>query len=84
MEKEVMTFKTEAAMDVKSIPSDLFRVQEHTEKLHDQAFETKPISYLRGAFMRFAKNKASIVADCLTDIGFVLRSIRLSPKYGDQ
>ena len=62
MEKEVMTFKTEAAMDVKSIPSDLFRVKEHTEKLHDQAFETKPISYLKGAFMRFAKNKASIVA----------------------
>ena len=30
--------------------------------MHDQAFETKPISYFRGAMMRFAKNKASIVA----------------------
>ena len=57
-----MNFNTEAAMDIKSIPSDLFHIKENTEKLHDQAFETKPISYLRGAFMRFAKNKASIVA----------------------
>ena len=62
MEKEVMNFNTDAAMDVKSIPSELFRKKENNENLHDQAFETKPISYLRGAFMRFAKNKASIVA----------------------
>ena len=62
MEKEVMTFNTEASMDIKSIPSGLFRKKENNENLHDQAFETKPISYLRGAFMRFAKNKASIIA----------------------
>lgn len=62
MEKEVMNFNTSAAMDVKSIPSDLFHKKENNENLHDQAFETKPISYLRGAFMRFAKNKASIIA----------------------
>ena len=57
-----MNFNTDAAMDVKSIPSELFHKKENNENLHDQAFETKPISYLRGAFMRFAKNKASIVA----------------------
>ena len=57
-----MNFNTEASMDIKSIPSDLFVKKENNENLHDQAFETKPISYLRGAFMRFAKNKASIVA----------------------
>ena len=62
MEKEVMTFNTEASMDVKSIPSDLFHKKENNENLHDQAFETKPVSYLRGALKRFAKNKASIVA----------------------
>ena len=62
MEKEIMNFNTEASMDIKSIPSDLFVKKENNENLHDQAFETKPISYLRGAFMRFAKNKASIVA----------------------
>ncbi len=57
-----MTFNTEATMDIKSIPSDLFRKKENNENLHDQAFETKPVSYLRGALRRFAKNKASIVA----------------------
>ena len=62
MEKEVMTFNTEEVMDAKSIPSGLFHKKKIYENLHDQAFETKPISYLRGAMMRFAKNKASIVA----------------------
>ncbi|MCQ2742248.1 MAG: ABC transporter permease [Bacilli bacterium] len=32
------------------------------EDLHDQAFETKPVSYLMDCVKRFAKNKASIVA----------------------
>ena len=62
MEKEVMTFNTEASMDIHEIPSSLFHKKKENENLHDQAFETKPISYLRGAMMRFAKNKASIVA----------------------
>ena len=62
MEKEVMTFNTDSSMDIKAIPSDLFHRKEENENLHDQAFETKPVSYLRGAMMRFAKNKASIVA----------------------
>ena len=62
MEKEVMTFNTDSSMDIKAIPSDLFHKKEENENLHDQAFETKPVSYLRGAMMRFAKNKASIVA----------------------
>ena len=57
-----MTFNTEATMDIKSIPAGLFHKKENYENLHDQAFETKPISYLRGAMMRFAKNKASIIA----------------------
>ena len=62
MEKEVMTFNTDSAMDIKAIPSELFHKKKDNENLHDQAFETKPVSYLKGAMMRFAKNKASIVA----------------------
>ena len=62
MEKEVMTFDTEEVFDAEHIPSGLFHKKKIYENLHDQAFETKPISYLRGAMMRFAKNKASIVA----------------------
>ena len=62
MEKEVMTFNTDSAMDIKAIPSELFHKKKDNENLHDQAFETKPVSYLKGAMMRFAKNKASIIA----------------------
>lgn len=57
-----MTFNTEEVVDAKSIPSGLFHRKKNYENLHDQAFETKPISYLKGAMMRFAKNKASIIA----------------------
>lgn len=46
----------------KDYDPSLFKVAKRDEVLHDQAFETKPISYLRGALKRFAKNRASIVA----------------------
>ncbi len=32
------------------------------ENIHDQAFETKPVSYLKDCFRRFRKNKGSVVA----------------------
>ena len=38
MEKEVMTFNTDSAMDIKAIPSDLFHKKRDNENLHDQAF----------------------------------------------
>jgi len=45
------------------IPDELFkRANINANELHDQAFETKPVSFLKGAIRRFAKNKASIVA----------------------
>ncbi len=48
--------------DIRSLPKELFKeVPDHSD-LHDQAFETKPVSFLRDSFRRFAKNKASIVA----------------------
>lgn len=40
---------------------DFVRYKDEND-LHDQAFETKPVSYLADCFKRFAKNKASIVA----------------------
>lgn len=46
----------------KDYDPSLFKVAHRDETLHDQAFETKPVSYLKGAMKRFAKNKASIVA----------------------
>ena len=44
------------------ISSEKFVFRSQNERLHDKKLETKPISYFRDAFNRFAKNKASIVA----------------------
>ena len=44
------------------LSKDLFVRYKDEKDLHDQAFETKPVSYLADCFKRFAKNKASIVA----------------------
>ncbi len=62
MENEKILAKPIENMDVSSLPKELFKeVPDHSD-LHDQAFETKPVSFLRDSFNRFAKNKASIVA----------------------
>lgn len=53
------------------IPDELFkRANVNASELHDQAFETKPVSFLKGAIKRFAKNKASIVATII--IGLIV------------
>ena len=44
-----------------SLPKELFNEVNDSRSLHDQAFETKPVSFLRDSLSRFAKNKASIV-----------------------
>ncbi len=48
--------------DIHSLPKELFKEVPDRSDLHDQAFETKPVSFLQDSFRRFAKNKASIVA----------------------
>ena len=42
-----------------------FEFVQTDEKLHDQKFETKPVSFLKDSIRRFAKNKASIVGGCI-------------------
>ncbi len=60
--KEIIT-QPQNNMELTNLPKELFKKSKvDAESLHDQAFETKPVSFLKGAFMRFAKNKASIVA----------------------
>lgn len=60
MEQEV---KNTILAETSQLSADLFKKSKtDAESLHDQAFETKPISFLKGAMIRFAKNKASIVA----------------------
>ena len=49
------------AQDYK-ISSEKFVFRSQNERLHDKKLETKPVSYFKDAFNRFAKNKASILA----------------------
>ena len=55
------------AQDYK-ISSEKFVFHSTDVALHDKKLETKPVSYLRDAFNRFAKNKASIVATVIIGI----------------
>lgn len=50
------------------ISSEKFVFRSQGERLHDKKLETKPISYMRDAMNRFAKNKASIVAAVIIGI----------------
>lgn len=45
-----------------SIPKEKFSFTQNATSIHDQKFDTKPVGYLRDAFNRFKKNKASLVA----------------------
>ena len=47
---------------IKPIPKEKFEFANIGEKLSDQKFDDKPISYFKDAWLRFRKNKASIVA----------------------
>ncbi len=55
------------AQDYK-ISSEKFVFHSSGESLHDNKLETKPVSYFRDAFNRFAKNKASIFATVIIGI----------------
>ncbi len=55
-ENRIMQPATEEKLD-----KSLFKEVPNHDNLHDQAFETKPVSFLRDSFNRFAKNKASII-----------------------
>ena len=48
--------------NIPDIPAQKFNFAATNGLLHDQKFDTKPVGYLRDAFRRFCKNKASVVA----------------------
>ena len=51
--------------NIPNIPAEKFRFVADGERLHDQKFETKQISYFHDAFNRFCKNKSSVTAACI-------------------
>ena len=44
------------------IPKEKFEFVSTNEKIHDQKLDTKPIGYFKDAWIRFKKNKSSVVA----------------------
>ena len=60
--------------NIPNIPAEKFRFVADNEKLHDQKFETKQVSYFRDAFNRFCKNKSSVTAAIII-ISLVLYAI---------
>ena len=48
--------------DIEKIPAEKFEFAQTGNDIHDEKFKTKPIGYLEDAWIRFRKNKASIVA----------------------
>lgn len=45
-----------------SIPAEKFKLVEREEEIHDAKFQTKPIGFLKDVWLRFIKNKASVLA----------------------
>ena len=45
-----------------NIPREKFEFANHGERITDHKFVDKPIGYFKDAWMRFCRNKASIVA----------------------
>ena len=60
--------------NIPKIPAEKFQFVDDSNRLHDQKFDTKQISYFRDAFNRFCKNKSSVTAACII-ICLVLYSI---------
>ena len=48
--------------EIMNIPKEKFEFVNRTEKIHDQKLDTKPIGYFKDAWIRFRKNKSSVVA----------------------
>ncbi len=53
------------------ISSELFVLHSKGEQLHDKKLETKPVSFMKDAFYRFCRNKASIVAGIIIALLFL-------------
>ncbi len=54
-----------ATENVNLVQDDRFTFVQENAKLHDQKLETKPRGYFKDAFIRFTKNKASVVASII-------------------
>lgn len=65
--------------DNKNIPAEKFRLVQHGSEIHDLKFDTKPIGYFKDAWIRFKKNKGSVVAAII--IGLLVLMAILVPIF---
>ena len=65
---------TKDNMNLQSIPKEKFAFANTGERLSDKKFDDKPIGYFKDAWLRFRKNKASIIAAWII-LGIVLFAI---------
>ena len=49
----------------KHIPKEKFEFAPRGEKIHDKKLDTKPIGYFKDAWIRFRKNKSSVIASMI-------------------
>ena len=54
-----------------AIPPEKFKFVQMNKRLYDKKFETKPIGYFKDAWLRFRKNKSSVVAFIIIMLIFV-------------
>ncbi len=64
------------AKDYKNIPKEKFEFVHENERLTDKKFDDKPIGYFKDAWIRFRKNRASVVATiiiiCIVLFAFIM------------
>ena len=65
--------------NLNNIPVEKFQFAKRTDLLHDNKFETKPVSYFQGAFQRFSKNKGAVVGGIV--IAFLVLFAILAPFF---
>ena len=51
--------------NITSIPKEKFAFANLGDHIKDQKFDDKPVGYFKDAWLRFCKNKASIIAACI-------------------
>ncbi|MBR2432285.1 MAG: hypothetical protein IKB23_05145 [Clostridia bacterium] len=66
-------------MDYQNIPIEKFRFADKDRRTGDKKFDTKPVSYAKDVFIRFCKNKSSVVAACI--ILFLILFSTLVPLF---
>ena len=75
-------------ININNIPAEKFVFTKKDDLYHDSKFDTKPVSFFRGAFNRFCKNKGAVVGGIVISILVLFAIIApfttpFEPKYYD-